>query len=179
MEYIVVNNKEYKVIKLLGKGKGGYSYLVEYNNNFFTLKQIHYEPCSYFTFGNKLEKELIDYKKLQELNILVPKIIEVDYDKDIIIKDYIDGFTINELILRDINIDQYISELQSNLPILYKNHYNLDYYPTNFIVNNNLLYYIDFELNDYFDEWNFENWGSKYWKKTEEFIKNFINNKES
>ena len=31
-----VNNKEFEEIRLLGKGKGGYSYLVkDENNNFF------------------------------------------------------------------------------------------------------------------------------------------------
>ena len=29
---------------------------------------------------------------------------------------------------------------------------------------------IDFECNDYMEEWNFENWGVKYWSKTPEFL---------
>ena len=29
---------------------------------------------------------------------------------------------------------------------------------------------IDYECNNYMDEWNFENWGIKYWSKTPEFI---------
>ena len=48
---------------------------------------------------------------------------------------------------------------------------NIDYYPTNFVVQNGILYYIDYECNKYTDEWNLENWGMKYWSKTEEFIK--------
>ena len=32
MDYISVNNIEFKIIKLLGHGKGGYSYLVEKDN---------------------------------------------------------------------------------------------------------------------------------------------------
>ena len=32
------------------------------------------------------------------------------------------------------------------------------------------LYYIDYECNDYMEEWNFENWGVKYWSKTPEFL---------
>ena len=179
MKTIIVNNKEYNVIKLLGHGKGGYSYLVEFENRNYTLKQIHHEPCSYFTFGNKLEKELIDYNRLKELGILVPNLIEVDFEKEIIIKDFIDGPTINELIVNDVNIESYTNQLKEKLPILYSNNFNLDYYPTNFIVYNNLIYYIDYELNEYFDQWNFENWGSIYWRKSEEFIKNFIKNKES
>ena len=47
---------------------------------------------------------------------------------------------------------------------------NIDYFPTNFVVQNDLIYYIDYECNNYMDEWNFENWGIKYWSKTQEFM---------
>ena len=42
-----VNGREFTVLKLLGKGKGGYSYLVEDDAGQYVLKQIHHEPCSY------------------------------------------------------------------------------------------------------------------------------------
>lgn len=29
---------------------------------------------------------------------------------------------------------------------------------------------IDYECNSYMAEWNFENWGIKYWSKTKEFL---------
>ena len=29
--------------------------------------------------------------------------------------------------------------------------------------------YIDYECNDYMEEWNFENWGVRYWSRTPEF----------
>lgn len=35
---------------------------------------------------------------------------------------------------------------------------------------NEEIYYVDFECNDYMEEWNFENWGVKYWSKTPEFL---------
>ena len=54
---------------------------------------------------------------------------------------------------------------------------NIDYFPTNFVVNNDHLYYIDYECNDYMEEWNFENWGIKYWSQTEEF-KEYLKNTE-
>ena len=37
-------------------------------------------------------------------------------------------------------------------------------------VQNEQIFYIDYECNNYMDEWNFENWGIKYWFKTQEFI---------
>ena len=52
---LTVNGVLYQIRKLLGHGKGGYSYLVENAGKEFVLKQIHHEPCSYYTFGNKIE----------------------------------------------------------------------------------------------------------------------------
>ncbi len=59
-----VNGQEFNVIKLLGKGKGGYSYLVTNGKENYVLKQIHHEPCSYYQFGNKIEAEINDYNTL-------------------------------------------------------------------------------------------------------------------
>ena len=47
---------------------------------------------------------------------------------------------------------------------------NIDYFPTNFVVQEKELYYIDYECNEYMEKWNFENWGIRYWSKTEEFM---------
>ena len=46
---------------------------------------------------------------------------------------------------------------------------NIDYFPTNFVIQKGLLYYIDYECNGYMDEWSFENRGIKYRSRTEEF----------
>ena len=54
-EVMCVNQVEYEIIKLLGNGKGGYSYLARRNDKQYVLKQIHHEPCDYYTFGNKIE----------------------------------------------------------------------------------------------------------------------------
>ena len=52
---------------------------------------------------------------------------------------------------------------------------NIDYFPTNFVVRDEKIYYIDYECNNYMEEWNFENWGIKYWSKTTEFME-YVNN---
>ena len=31
------------------------------------------------------------------------------------------------------------------------------------------LYYVDYECNGYMDEWNFENWGVRYWSRSPDF----------
>ena len=58
MDKIVrVNNDEYEIVRLLGHGKGGYSYLALSNGKEVVLKQIHHEPCEYYAFGNKIEAD--------------------------------------------------------------------------------------------------------------------------
>lgn len=169
-DYLNVNNKNYKVLKLLGKGKGGYSYLVSDDNNEYVLKQIHHEPCSYYTFGNKIESEKNDYKRLLKTGIRMPKLLDVDEKEERILKEYINGPTIYELVLNDNMKKTYIDQVLEMCSKLYKMGLNIDYFPTNFIVQDNLIWYIDYECNEFMEEWNFENWGIKYWNKTKEFL---------
>ena len=96
--------------------------------------------------------------------------IDVDIKRERILKEFIDGDTIYELVLHDKMLPEYFEQLQNMCALLYAAHTNIDYFPTNFVAQNGEIYYIDFECNDYMDEWNFENWGIKYWTKTPEFL---------
>ena len=108
METLSVNGIEYTIIKLLGKGKGGYSYLAEKDGQNYVLKQIHHEPCSYYTFGNKIEAEQNDYRRLQETGIRIPEMMDIDIANERILKEYIDGPTIFELVKEDKMKDIYL-----------------------------------------------------------------------
>lgn len=66
-------------------------------------------------------------------------------------------------------MDKYFDQVRIMAQNAKANGLNIDYFPTNFVVHNNLLYYIDYECNGYTDEWNFDNWGIKYWSRTQEF----------
>ena len=61
---ISVNGTDYEIVELLGRGKGGYSYLASSCDRLAVLKQIHHEPCDFYTFGNKLESEKNAYSLL-------------------------------------------------------------------------------------------------------------------
>ncbi len=169
-ENAFVNDTEYTVLKLLGKGKGGYSYLAKGKNGRCVLKQIHHEPCDYYQFGNKIEAEISDYHRLSKIGIRIPKLLDVDMKRERILKEYISGETIFELVLHDQMHPKYLEQVREMCTMLYAADTNIDYFPTNFIVKNGVLFYIDFECNDYMEEWNFENWGIKYWSKTPEFL---------
>lgn len=167
---MTVNKTEYEVEKLLGKGKGGYSYLVRKDGARFVLKQIHHEPCSYYTFGNKIESELHDYETLRAAGIPVPELFDVDRAEERILKEFIDGPTALELVSHDKMTEELIAQVREMCRLLYPLGLNIDYFPTNFIFRDGKFFYIDYECNTYTDEWNFENWGIKYWSKTKEFI---------
>lgn len=165
-----VNEKEYRILKLLGHGKGGYSYLAEREGMLCVLKQIHHEPCAYYAFGNKIEAEQRDYNRLLRTGIRIPRMLDIDIPNERLIKEFIDGPTIFELVKSDAMQDWYLAQVREMAKAAYEAGLNIDYFPTNFVVKDDRIFYIDYECNDYMDEWNFENWGRKYWSKTREFL---------
>lgn len=167
---MTVNEKEYKIIKLLGHGKGGYSYLVSDKTQQYVLKQIHHEPCSYYQFGNKIKAEQDDYDRLKKTGIRIPQMYAVDEEGERILKEYICGSTVYELVLKDQMKEIYRQQVKEMSKLAYRAGLNIDYFPTNFVVRDEILYYIDYECNEYMEKWNFENWGILYWSKTAEFL---------
>lgn len=158
-----VNGVEYTIVKLLGSGKGGYSYLAQKDGKTYVLKQIHHEPCEYYSFGNKIEAENTDYKRLLDCDIRIPKMFEIDIENERILKEYIDGPTIEKLVKDGGMKETYLEQMKEMAQKVYDKGLNIDYYPTNFVVQDDLIYYIDYECNEFMEEWSFENWGIKYW----------------
>lgn len=167
MDVLKVNEQSFEIIKLLGKGKGGYSYLATDGTKKYVLKQIHHEPCDYYQFGNKIEAEIRDYQRLKQVGIRIPEMYDVDVNNERILKEFIEGETIADFVARDEVKPEYVEQVRQMCQLLYPAGLNIDYYPTNFVVQNELLYYIDYECNEYSDEWNFENWGIKTWSSEE------------
>lgn len=169
-ERMTVNETEYEIIRLLGHGKGGYSYLAEKDGKQYVLKQIHHEPCDYYTFGNKIEAERHDYERIRATGIRIPRMFAIDVEKERILKEYVDGPTIYDLVKSDAMEECYLEQVRQMAVQTYAAGLNIDFFPTNFVVQDGLIYYIDYECNTYMEEWNFENWGIKYWSKTPEFL---------
>lgn len=114
---------------------------------------------------------MLDYERLKQIGIRMPEMFDVDIENERILKEYINGDTIFEYVLRNEVKREFIEQMQEMCVRLYAANTNIDYFPTNFVVQENMLYYIDYECNDYMEEWDFENWGIKYWSQTEEFLK--------
>ena len=166
---LAVNQTEYRLIRLLGHGKGGYSYLAERDGQTVVLKQIHHEPCDYYQFGDKIESERRDYQRLLAAGIRIPQMLDIDMDAERIVKEYIAGDTVFDLVKRDLPVSPYLEQVRAMSVQAQAAGLNIDYFPTNFVARDGVLYYVDYECNEYMDEWNFENWGIRYWSRTPEF----------
>ena len=164
-----VNGKEYAVLRLLGKGKGGYTWLAERDGARYALKQIHHEPCDYYQFGDKLAAELRDHQRLSALRVPIPALLDVDRAAERLLKELIPGETIYQLVLRDALEPWHLEQVRSLSGALRAQGLNLDWFPTNFMCRDGTLYYVDYECNGYMDQWSFEEWGVRYWSRTPDF----------
>ena len=158
-----------RLLRLLGHGKGGYSYLAEREGRQVVLKQIHHEPCGYYRFGNKIEAEARDYERLRRAGIRIPEMLALDTETERIVKEYIEGETVFEYVRRGEPTEPYCRQAREMAAQAKAAGFNIDYFPTNFVVREGLLWYVDYECSDYSDEWNFENWGVRYWSRTSAF----------
>ena len=164
-DIISVNGKRYHMIRLLGHGKGGYSYLAERDGRQVVVKQIHHEPCDYYVFGNKIEAEQNDYERLLEAGIRIPRMLDIDTASERIVKEYVKGPVISEWIREGRPIEKYLYQVREMAEKAVKAGLNIDYYPTNFVVCDDLLWYVDYECNAYDEKWDFEHWGLQYWRQ--------------
>lgn len=170
-ELYLINSKLYRVLKLLGHGKSGYSYLVKDDReNLFVVKKIHHELIDYYTFGDKFQAELDAYELLSNIGILMPRLIDHDRKQEVLLKEYVEGTTVYDNLRLDKDISETLDRMYDISIVCRSNDINIDYFPTNFINKDEGLYYIDYELNDYMEAWSFENWGIKYWSKSDAFI---------
>ena len=161
---ININGKILEVKKHIGKGKGGNSYLATFENRQVVYKKMHYESNDTYTFeSNKLQSELRDYKILKSIGITMPNLIYHNDKEQFLIKEYINGQTIAEIVGENKLKDIYVKQMFDMCKQLYAQDLNIDYFPPNFVVENDILYYIDFECNNYMEEWDFENWGIYFW----------------
>lgn len=133
---LTVNDSEYTVIRLLGKGKGGYSYLVTDGRERYVLKQIHHEPCEYYSFGDKLQSELRDYETLRLLGIPMPQLLAVDHLQERILKEYIAGQTVAELLKEGQMDSAWVEQVRDMCSLLYPAGLNIDYVPIYICVSN-------------------------------------------
>ena len=95
--------------------------------------------------------------------------LDIDIENERIVKEYIDGDTIFDLVKNGESVEIFLPQVREMAQLAKAAGLNIDYFPTNFVIQDGLLWYIDYECNSYTEEWSFENWGVKYWSRTPEF----------
>jgi tRNA A-37 threonylcarbamoyl transferase component Bud32 len=153
-EVIEISGKCYRLIHLLGRGKGGYSWLADCDDNPVVVKQIHHEPCRVYSFGNKIDAERYAYERLKAIDIRIPKMLAIDMAAERLAKEYIEGPTIFELVRDGSSAEPWIRQVREMAEKAKAAGINIDYFSPNFVIqaHTNLLYYIDYECNEYSDE---------------------------
>ena len=121
-------------------------------------------PVIFVADGDKIEAELRDYERLQKAGIRIPRMHAVDRDAERIVKDYVEGPTVMELVQSGVSVEPYLPQVRDMAAKAMAAGLNIDYYPTNFVVHDGLLWYVDYECNDYSEQWDFEHWGIQYWQ---------------
>jgi TP53 regulating kinase and related kinases len=150
--------------RMLGKGKSGYSYLAELNGQSVVLKRMHNEPCPYYNFtDNKVKLEVDAYNVLQKVGIPVPELFGFDVEQQYLVKAYLEGLSGLEWLARGGQDEAIIEQLFLMANKLQAHHLNIDYFPANFVIVKGKIYYIDYEINPYSEEWSLCNWGIYYW----------------
>ena len=104
--------------------------------------------------------------------------IAVDVGEERIVKEYIDGKTVFDIVRDGLPVEPYLEQVRLMAEQAKACGLKIDYFPPIFVVRDGLIWYIDYECNPYMDEWNFENWGIKYWSRTPEFLEYAENHSE-
>jgi hypothetical protein len=152
------------LLQPLGKGKSGYSFLAQLNDQLVVFKRMHYEPCPYYTFSdNKVQLEVQANARLQQAGIPIPALIGFDLEQQYLIKTYVAGLVGHEWLAQGGQDETVIEQLFSISAKMRAQGLNIDYFPANFVIAQGCLSYIDYEINPYSAEWSLEQWGIYYW----------------
>ncbi|MBU1099210.1 MAG: hypothetical protein KKA84_02315 [Bacteroidetes bacterium] len=163
---------EIEIVSELGKGKSGFSFKAIHNNKEVVLKVMHNESAPYYSFNkNKVILETNAYELLERLGAPVPELLYSNIEENYLIKNYVHGKTGSDWIIQDSENEIIIKQLFEISKKLESHKINIDYFPSNFVIDNDRLYYIDYEVNNYDPEWSFLNWGIYYWANREGFTK--------
>lgn len=157
--------------KELYEVSNGKFYLYKRDNTYVVIKELKEK---YDSEGEvEVDKEVFSYNRLRVLEIKTPKLLGYNRELNIVIKEYLEGENILDLIKNvEIKKENFIELLQYSETINSDN-LNIDYFPANFIIKDNSLYYVNYKVFPYSEELNLRNWGIYYWLNNEG-IKKFM-----
>ncbi|MBN2001662.1 hypothetical protein JW935_29240 [candidate division KSB1 bacterium] len=152
------------IVRKLGKGKSGISYLANGKDRNVVLKIMHDESNEYYNMpGDRIGAEISAHFRLRSLGMPIPELFCYNAKNQHLVKEFIDGETAADWIANGGDVEKAIPQLFRMAERLAFFNINIDFFPTNFVWTGEKLYYIDYEINDYSEQWNLTNWGLYYW----------------
>ncbi len=163
-EHISIPQGPVHIRSLLGRGKSAYSWLGSLGGREVVCKVMHKEDCPYYSFEDeKTRLEERDYHHLRDAGIPVPDLLYIDHENNFLLKEYIPGITADRLIAEGLPPRPILWQLFDMASRCRQRGWNIDYFPTNFVISGERLYYVDYEVNPYDARWSLEQWGLYYW----------------
>lgn len=151
--------------KELNKVNNGIFSLYKKENAFVVIKELN---GGVDDEGESLiDKELFSYERLKALDISTPKLLGYNREKNLVIKEYLEGKDLLGLIRDDKLTSAHFIELLNYGELLNSDNLNIDYFPLNFILKDETLYYVNYKVFPYTEELNLRNWGIFYWINNE------------
>ena len=165
MEEIVIKKQTYKVIKELNS----VSYLVSLNDK----QYVAYDFSDNF---NGFDDFRFAVKRLKNCGLTMPNVLVVDKKNYRFLVEYIDGPTIEEMLIED-DLEEKI--IEQAFILNYKARINgvrLDFNPRKFRCRDGVLYYIPFTFTSYIRAEDFSQKEIRYWFYTNDFVEYCISN---
>ena len=168
--------QRYDPVRELGRGKSAVSYLYRRAPaqnahpdlpEELVLKRYCSTREQTIPFAQALEFELCSYQRLQNAQIQHPKLLGYSVEAYCLAKEYIAGTLIIDLIVEQGLDDRHFRPILAMAEQLQLAGWHIDYYPANFVLNEQGLHYIDYEAHPYNAEWDFAHWGIFYWLNRE------------
>lgn len=158
-EIIEIKRKEFVVLSSLSENqkiverKGKTYLMVDYSSNKEAFQQ-------YITSENKLRTS----------GIRIPKLYLYDKNKMLVVKDYIEGEVVLDLLIKEDLKDEIFEEIFTINFMMKRNKIKLDYDPINFRFYNGKLYYLSDFCKAFDEKSSFEKEGIFLWFYSPDFV---------
>lgn len=153
--------EKYEFVRELYKVTNGMFYLYKKGNEEVVVKKL--DKITDSEGQIEIDKDLYSYKRLNSLDINIPKLLGYSREENLVVKEYLKGRDVLGFIKEGTLDENIYFELLKYSELLNSDNLNIDYFPNNFILKDGKLFYINYKVFPYTEEFNLRNWGIFYW----------------
>ena len=124
--------EKYEFIRELYKVTNGMFYLYKIGNEEVVVKKLDKITDSEGQF--EIDKDLYSYKRLNSLDINIPKLLGYSREENLVVKEYLKGRDVLGFIKEGTLDENIYFELLKYSELLNSDNLNIDYFPNNFIL---------------------------------------------